>query len=59
LVDEGYRKAQQVRVVVETPATGVYCITAIHGDMAVEDEWQTSTYSSSEGAPSPSDIDAC
>jgi prepilin-type N-terminal cleavage/methylation domain-containing protein len=59
LVEEGYRKAESVRITVDAPATGVYCITAVHADMAATDEWKTSTYNSSEGAPSPDDVDKC
>jgi prepilin-type N-terminal cleavage/methylation domain-containing protein len=57
--DEGYRKPQNVNITVDAPATGVYCITAIHTDMSPTDEWQTSIYNSSEGTPSPDNVDNC
>jgi prepilin-type N-terminal cleavage/methylation domain-containing protein len=59
MVEEGYRKPQQIQITVDAPATGVYCITAVHADMSPTDEWQTSTYNSSDGTPSPDDIDNC
>lgn len=59
LEEQGYRKAQQVNISVDAPGGGVYCITAVHPDMAATEEWHTSTYNSSEGEPSPLDVDAC
>jgi type IV pilus assembly protein PilA len=59
LVEQGYRKAQPVNISVDVPGAGVYCITAIHSDMPPTEEWHTSTYNSSQGEPSPVDVDAC
>lgn len=59
MTDHGYRKAQEVSISVAANAEGVYCITAVHENLPSANEWETSTYNGSEGAPSASDTDTC
>jgi prepilin-type N-terminal cleavage/methylation domain-containing protein len=59
MVEQGYRKPADVDITVEANDKGVYCITAVHESLDSTHEWETSTYSNSEGAPSPSDTTTC
>ena len=57
LVDEGYRNPPHMEITVVTSGGGQkYCITAAHSALSAANPWETATYNSSEGFPSP---DAC
>ena len=56
----GYRKAQPVEITVATTVPpSEYCITATNTGLAAGHEWRIATYNSADGAPSPSNADAC
>ena len=55
---EGFKRSAGVTVSVAGD-TLEYCVTVTHPDLSVGNEWKTATYNSSDGSPSPSDLDAC
>lgn len=56
----GYRKAESVEITVATTdPPSEYCITATHTDLPAGHDWRIATYNSSDGAPSPSNVDDC
>ena len=59
LSDNGYKKASTVEITVDASAGTVYCITATHSLLPAADAWQQAVYNSSDGSPTPSDVDAC
>jgi type IV pilus assembly protein PilA len=60
LVDEGYEKQPNVEITVAVaPPGNQYCITTTHSLLPAGHPWKISTYNSSDGFPSPSNVDAC
>lgn len=59
----GFKKASDVEISVATSLDGnEYCVTAVHSRLdpgPPAHPWYRSTYNSSDGSPSPSDLDAC
>jgi type IV pilus assembly protein PilA len=60
LAVEGFKKPSSVTVLLTANALE-YCIRATHANLsaAPEHEWRVSTYNSSDGSPSPSNVNAC
>ena len=60
LIDAGYKKADSVNIEVETTDSDTkYCIRATHTTLPAGHDWKVSTYNSSDGSPSPSNVDDC
>jgi type IV pilus assembly protein PilA len=58
LGEEGFKGT--TGLIVEVAAdVGEYCITVTHTTLPATNEWQIATYNSSDGSPSPSDVDSC
>ena len=60
LATEGFKKPSTVTILVTAGALE-YCVRATHANLsaAPEHDWRISTYSSADGSPSPSNVDAC
>lgn len=58
LGNEGFKTSAGVSVSVAGD-TLEYCVTVTHPDLSAGNQWKTATYNSSDGSPSPSDLDAC
>ena len=60
LTGEGFKRIQGVRLQLATTPDGLeYCITATHSNLPAGHAWKVATYNSSDGSPTPSDIDSC
>lgn len=62
LANHGYsNQANVVLLVSVAPSETEYCVTATHTILPAgpEPNWQVATYNSSDGSPSPSNVDAC
>jgi type IV pilus assembly protein PilA len=55
---DGYKSAEPVTISVAATANE-YCVTATHSNLEATDPWQTATYNSDEGSPTPRDADTC
>jgi type IV pilus assembly protein PilA len=58
LGQEGFKGTAGILVEVAADV-GEYCMTVEHTNLPATNEWQTATYNSSDGSPSPSDVDSC
>ncbi|MGH2778329.1 MAG: prepilin-type N-terminal cleavage/methylation domain-containing protein [Actinomycetota bacterium] len=58
LASEGFKRSAGLIVSVAGD-NSEYCITVEHPDLPTTNVWQTATYNSSDGSPSPSDTDSC
>jgi type IV pilus assembly protein PilA len=58
LAGEGFKSSPDLDILVAGDTTE-YCITVTHTKMPASSDWQIATYNSSDGSPSPSDVDSC
>ena len=60
LTSNGYKKPEPVNITVNTSNSDTqYCVTATHTSLATSHDWHIATYNSSDGSPSPTNVDDC
>ena len=60
LTGAGYKKADTVDVEISTSDSDThYCVTSTHVVLPAGHDWKVATYNSTDGAPSPQNVDDC